>query len=102
MKLLPETFRKDGFDFKLVRREGRFAIYTKTKPTYKTPSFEVGVIRRNKARTAFGRDFEDSESWPSSEEWGVRAWTYTNLDDSVRRLESLCSQNARKAKSPEL
>jgi len=78
MKILATTFRKDSFDFTQVRREGRLAIYHKTKPT---GAFEVVVIQTYKARTfpshmhngiiKPGHSIEAGEAMPSSESWGL-------------------------------
>lgn len=90
MKPLPTHFRKDGFDYNQVFRQGNIAIYRQTKtncPTFE--AFEVGRIRENKARECFGQHFEASESWPSSEEWGVKAWTCQDLSDARRRVAAL-------------
>lgn len=102
MNTLPNEFRKDGFDFNLVRRRGSIAIYSKTKPDHAEPSYEVGLIRSNPARIAFGKEFPASESWPSSEEWGIRAWTYGSLAGALHRfgmLEEAHAANAGKVKS---
>lgn len=102
MNQLPDRFRKDGFDFTLNRRRGNLAIYEKAKPGHHSPSYEVGIIRNNPARIAFGKDFPASESWPSSEEWGVKAWTCTDLTHALKRfgmLEDAHTSNAGKVKS---
>jgi hypothetical protein len=75
MKILPKQFHKGGFDYEQVFREGNIAIYRQTKAGQCWEAFEVGRIRENRARTVFGKEFDASESWPTSEEWGIRAWT---------------------------
>ena len=90
MKKLPIHFRKDGFDFNQVSRAGDVAIYRQTKQGQPANvHFEVGWIRSNPAREVFGKVFEASESWPCSEEWGIRAWTYGDLDDAKKRGATL-------------
>ena len=89
MKTLPKQFRKGGFDYILVERIGNAAIYRQTKLPALHECYEVGRIRQNKAREAFGRQIEASESWPSSEEWGRLAWTYRDLRHARERLATL-------------
>ena len=95
MKTLPTTFTKSGFTFEQVTRKGLTAIYKQTRVGQPTNvHYEVGRIRQNKAREQFGTQFEASESWPSSEEWGVRAWTYPDLTRANEKLVSLDGLNA--------
>ena len=97
MKLLPKLFRKGGFDYEQVFRDGSVAIYRQTKKGQYLERFEVGRIRENQARETFGKHFEASESWPSSEEWGVRAYTCTDLARAKERAATLTpsdNQNA--------
>ncbi len=71
-------------------RDGNVAIYKQTKAGQPgNVHFEVGRIRENKARIQFGKEFEACESWPSSEEWGVRAWTYGDLASAKKRAYTL-------------
>ncbi len=88
MKTLATTFRKDGFDYEQVERHGNAAIYKQSKGP-KNVHFEVGRIRQNKERQQFGVTIPAAESWPSSEEWGIRAWTYTDLTHAQTRLATL-------------
>ena len=95
MKKLELNFRKDGFDYEQVERVGDVAIYRQSKAgQVGNVHFEVGKIRENKAREVFGKHFEASESWPSSEEWGIRAWTYRDLTSAKRRLATLTPPNS--------
>lgn len=71
--------------YEQVFRQGNVAIYRQTKEGQTWEAFEVGRIRQNKARETFGKQFEASESWPTSEEWGIRAYTYTDLASAKTR-----------------
>ena len=94
MRPLPETFSKGGFEYTLIERDGMAAIYRQSSPGTVQNCFEVGRIRRNAARIQFGIQIEAAESWPSSEEWGVRAWTYTDLGRAKQRLATLIPANS--------
>lgn len=89
MNILPKSFNKNGFNYEQVQRDGLVAIYRQTKPEQHWEAFEVGRIRQNEARDAFGKHFEASETWPSSEEWGIRAWTCTTLARARERAATL-------------
>ena len=79
-----------GFDYEQVKRQGKIAIYKQTKPGQPlNVHYEVGVIRQNKSWSAFGLDYEASESWPRNEEWGTLAWTYQDLPSARLRFETL-------------
>lgn len=92
MRKLPETFKKSGFDYLLIERQRNAAIYRQTKLPALWECYEVGKIRQNPAREAFGVQIEAAESWPSSEEWGRNGWTYRHLSAAKKRLGSLRGQ----------
>lgn len=88
-----DHFRKNGFDYRLVERRGNTAIYRQMKGNT-VYSFEVGRIRESRSKEQFGVVIEAAESWPSSEEWGIRAWTYKDLRRARERLDTLTPPNA--------
>ncbi len=95
MRAIEKTFRKDGFDYEQVFRQGDIAIYKQTKK--ESPAnihFEVGIIQKNKEREMFGVKMEANESWPPSTAWGILAWTYGDLASAKRRAMSLLPPNA--------
>jgi hypothetical protein len=62
IKPLSETFRHDGFDFRLLQRQGNAALFEKSKPTHTRPSFEVVIIQ------------------------GISGWSYPNLAAAKKQL----------------
>lgn len=88
MKILPTTFRKHGFDYEQAMRQGNIAIYRQTKHDQSWERFEVGIIQQNEARNVFGKHFEASESWLSSEQWGILAYTCLDLARANERAAS--------------
>lgn len=76
MKPIPNNFRKNGYDYRLLEREGNVAIYEQVKPN-RVYAFEVVKIRSSKARSAFGHDFEAAERLPSDDDWGTLGKTYS-------------------------
>ena len=86
---LPTTFRKSGFDFKQVRRDGDIAIFEKRHPEVSNPSWEVVVVQHNKAREMAGVAIPAKESMPWSEAWGKLGWTDFTLEAAESRFNSL-------------
>jgi hypothetical protein len=89
-------FRDDGFMLRQVRREGRVAIYEKSKDG-QPRGFEVVVLRIRPAETLFGRPYPQRESYPSSEHWGIYGWSYSanDLKGANRRFEQLVKQSVK-------
>jgi len=90
MKTLTE-YTKNGFDFKLLRREGRIALFVGTKEGQAQINYEVIRIQFNRAGERFGKTFPDSESGPRNEMWGDHGWTFVTLEQAEARFQSLCS-----------
>ncbi len=92
---LPETFTKDGFIYNQVCRDGQIAIFKQSRPGIQANThYEVGRIRQNAARIQFGTEIPARESWPSGEEWGIRAWTYGDLRRAKERMATLTPPKA--------
>ena len=89
MTILPKQFRKGGFVYDQIIRSGNLAIYQQHKPGQSGKWFEVGIIKANPRYEAYGKVIEASESWPPSTQWGVFAWTYSDLAGAKRRMVTL-------------
>ena len=101
---LPTTFRKSGFDFKQVRRDGDIAIFEKRHPEVSNPSWEVVIVQHNGAREMAGVAIPSKESMPWSEAWGKLGWTDLTLEAAESRFNSLVKSRqdavSRSAQSP--
>ena len=87
---LATTFSFDGFDFRQVERVGGLALFGKSKPTHTRASFEVVIVQKHPAKTFLsGKHYDARESMPSSESWGTKGWTYTNLENAQTKLNQL-------------
>ncbi|MBI4658303.1 MAG: hypothetical protein HY735_05535 [Verrucomicrobia bacterium] len=93
---LPETFRQDGFDFKILTREGRVVLLEKSKQEFPTRHFEVVIIRQHDAREAFSKSYPPREGVPPSEAWGKEGWSYSSEEEARRKFADLCSRPASK------
>jgi len=88
MKPLTE-YARNGFDFLLLRREGRIAIFAGSKPEHFHPNYEVIRIQINKAGERFGKFHDATESCPRNELWGNEGWTFQTIEDATAKFEEL-------------
>ena len=84
MEKLSETISANGRVYKQVKRAEKKAMYKSMDGI-----IEVFKIRIDKKCEIFGREYPEREHYPSSEEFGVIAWCYTNMDIANRRYDSL-------------
>jgi hypothetical protein len=91
MRALAKRFRQHGFDFKQLMRDGRVALFVKTKPQFARESHEVVIVQRIKERTICGRRVEAHEAMPSPEQWGVAGWTFTDLEKAKAKFNQLAA-----------
>jgi hypothetical protein len=96
-KPLPKKFRRDGFSYRQIAREGEAAIYEQTWLSCAEPSgyYEVIRIRRRDAFQIGGRLVEPAEVYPPSDLWGVDGFTFANRNKAwakffeIRTLKEL-------------
>ena len=102
LKPLDSIIIRKEFTYRLLKRDiGKF-IYTQhnedgTIGTYEVFKNKIGDLRKVKERWAklshseFNpEDYQQYyEIFPSDSEFGRRAWTYANLDDALKRYDSI-------------
>ena len=88
MTPLPDQFRNDGFDFRLLKRAGTVALLAKVRPNG-TPSYEVVVIQHRPAEVICGREYPAREAMPKSKDWGTSGWTYADREAADTRFNKL-------------
>jgi hypothetical protein len=88
---LPKEFRRDGFDYRQIAREGNAAIYEQRWTGCAEPSvcYEVIRIRRRDGFQIGGRFVEPAEVYPPSEVWGTNGFTLTDRDAAFAKLREL-------------
>jgi len=92
-KPLPKEFRRGGFDYRQIYREGDFAIYQQTwKGNEHSAAFEVIRIRRRDGFQVGGKFVEPAEVYPNSEAWGVDGSTVTDKDAAFAKLRQRFEQ----------
>jgi hypothetical protein len=90
-KPLPTRFRRDGFEYREIAREGDAAIYEQTWSGCSDPSvcYEVIRIRRRDGFQIGDRFVEPAEMYPNSDAWGVDGFTFTEKDASFAKMRAL-------------
>jgi hypothetical protein len=88
---LPIRFRRKGFSYWQIAREGNAAIYEQTWSGCSDPSFCYEVIRiRRRDGFQIGRRFvEPAEVYPNSEAWGVDGFTLADKDAAFGKLRKV-------------
>jgi hypothetical protein len=88
---LRKEFRRDGFTYRQIAREGNAAIYEQTWNGCPNPSvcYEVIRIRRREGFQISDRFVEPAEVYPRSELWGVDGFTLTNRDKAWAKFSEI-------------
>jgi hypothetical protein len=89
---LQKEFRRDGFKYRQIAREGDAAIYEQTWSGCSDASvcYEVIRIRRRDGFQIDNRLVEPAEVYPSSGAWGVDGFTVTDRDAAFAKLREVC------------
>ena len=90
-KPLPKEFRRDGFAFRQIARQGNAAIYEQRWTGCAEPSvcYEVIRIRRREGFEIGGRWVPPAEVYPNSEAWGVDGFTLSDKDAAFAKLREV-------------
>jgi len=100
-KPLPKEFRRDGFEYRQIVREGDGALYEQRWTRCAEPSvcYEVIHVRRREGFEIHGRFVEPFEAYPSSEAWGLDGFTVTDRDKAwAKFFEISLEEPARRGK----
>ncbi|NBW57293.1 hypothetical protein EBR43_05830 [bacterium] len=90
-KTIPTQFKKKGFVYTQLKREGARAIYQQTREGSTINNYEVVKIGRHNGYIMGGVAIEPAETYPGSSLWGITGWTCTSLEDACKRYEALSS-----------
>jgi len=90
-KTIPTQFKKKGFTYTQLKREGARAIFEQTRPGSSLNNYEVVKIGRHNGYVMGGVMIAPAETYPGSSLWGITAWTCTSLEDATKRYEGLNS-----------
>jgi hypothetical protein len=93
MNPLPDRFHIGGFDFKLIGRDGDIAILEKFKAGITTRLFEVVIVQKAGATTwPNGITTGPREHMPHSEQWGVKGWSFSDIEQAWAKFGELREQ----------
>lgn len=93
MKILPEKFTKNGFTLTQVVRDGKFAIYERTKAGRE--HFEVVIISSHNGfhvtdpETGQKSFIEPAETYPGANQWGTYGWTFLEKEQAWSKFRAL-------------
>jgi len=88
MKKLAKKFTSKGFTYTEITRNGDKAIYRQEKDDMQ-PSYEVVVIGKHTGYELNGVKILPAETYPSSTTWGIRGWTFTDLDLAKKKFKKI-------------
>lgn len=88
-KVIPTQFKKKGFNYNQLRRDGMKAIYQQTREGSTISNYEVVKLGRHNGYVMGGVQIEPAETYPGSSLWGIMGWTCTDLDSATKRYNQL-------------
>jgi hypothetical protein len=90
-KPLPKEFRRDGFNYRQIARQGDAAIYQQTWSSCSNPSvcYEAIRIRCRDGFRIGGRFVEPAEVYPNSEAWGTDGFTFSSKEAAFAKFREL-------------
>lgn len=83
MKILTNYRSKNGYPWKIIERQGDIAI------AESGIGYEVIIIQRHNGREINGIYFEPAEYAPSTEQWGVKGWSFKSFEKAKEKFEQL-------------
>jgi hypothetical protein len=88
---LPKEFRRDGFNYRQIARQGDAAMYEQRWTGCAEPSvcFEVIRIRRREGFQIGNKFVEPAEVYPKSEAWGADGFTFADREAAFAKLREL-------------
>ena len=88
-KVIPAEFKKKGFTYKQVKRDGMKAIYNQTRADSSLNNYEVVKLGRHNGYQMGGVFIEPSETYPGSSLWGITAWTCCSIDEALVKYSNI-------------
>ena len=88
MKKLETNFKKNGFDYELVKRNNVSAIFAQ-KSEGRVIAYETIRIKIWPDRKLNNRTLECGEYYPSTGSWGTDGFTYHFLHQAEKRFEKI-------------
>jgi len=92
MKELADVINRNGYIYKQLKRTDKAAMYSQSDaedPEADFKAFEVFKIKIGKAKVVFGVELPEKEKFPSDEDFGKWAWTYTDYEKAMDRFNKI-------------
>lgn len=88
LELLPLSLKKNGYEYKQIKRGDHAAIYEARDPENenKIAFYETFEIRVSQPKIAFGKSYGAYEIFPGNGVFGMWAWCYGAGSDQQRAL----------------
>jgi len=90
MKTIEPNFKAGGFNHQQLVRKGDVAIYKRWKDGM-SPHWEVVKIGSHNGYAIAGVVIPPAETYPNSEQWGSRGFTFTTQADAEAKFNKLTS-----------
>lgn len=84
---MTENFRKQGYEYTLLWRDSKMAIYEQKNPETGKCMYEVIKIRIREYGVANFGISAGPEGFPKSSEWGSRGWTVKSLTRAFELIQ---------------
>ena len=88
---LPDTYRKNGYTFNLLTREGLIATYSQHVEDGTIVGYESFIIQQLAATELFLNAIEAREAIPSTENWGSLAFTARTEEQAISHRKQLAA-----------
>lgn len=88
MEILKGHVKKRGFDYFLVTRNERVALY-RQELEGRVVGYEVFLIQHLPERTLSGHTYPETEAFPPDEAWGAKGFTYYDEKRARQKFTTL-------------
>ena len=89
MKPLATSFTKKGFLHTQVMRAGNVAVYRRQRIGGKAVHFETVIVGSHNGYEIGGVTVEPAETYPSSERWGEKGFTFNDAQAALAKAQTL-------------
>jgi hypothetical protein len=100
MKKIEKIFNRCGFRHEQLQRNGDVAIFKRVQIGCSTSHYEVVRFCSHKGYKMGNSYIESAETYPGSSLWGIRGWTYINIESARNKYGELVKKYAGKTKVP--
>ena len=99
MDKLPQTKTKNGYNYTLIKRNTKAAIYEQVHPDFpKNKAYEVlmvtvtkpsSILQKKGTKAGLWYQYPLTEKFPGNEDFGKNAWAFNSLESATTKYEEL-------------